>query len=61
MTESLPTASAEQKRSGEHQEGLTQFEEPAFSVRVEESVRQVIPIILWDLEGLILDAVIQIL
>lgn len=37
---------------------LTQFEQPALSVRVEESVRQVIAVILRDFEGLILDAVI---
>lgn len=40
---------------------LTQLEEPALAVGVKESVCQVIPIILGDLEGLVTDAVIQVL
>lgn len=40
---------------------LTQFEQPAFSVRVEESVCEVVAIVLWDLERLVLDALIQVL
>lgn len=40
---------------------LTQFEEPALAVGVKESVCQVVPIILWDLEGLVTDAVVEVL
>lgn len=41
--------------------GFTQFEQPALSVRVEEGVCQIIPIILWDFEGFGTYAVVQIL
>ncbi len=37
---------------------LTQFEQPALSVWVEESVCQVIAVILRDFEGLVLDALV---
>ncbi len=40
---------------------VTKFEEPAFSVRVEEGVSQIIPIILWDFERLIANAVVEFL
>ena len=40
---------------------LTYFEEPAFSVRVEEGVSEVIPIVLRDLEGLVANALVQFL
>lgn len=40
---------------------LTQFEEPALSVGVEEGVREVVAVVLGDLEGLILDALVQVL
>lgn len=40
---------------------LTQFEQPALSVRVEESVREVVAVVLGDLERLVLDALIQVL
>ena len=40
---------------------LTLLPEPAFLVRIEECVHQVIPIILWDLEWLFLYAFIQTL
>lgn len=40
---------------------LTQFEQPALSVRVEESVREVIAVVLGDLERLVLDALVQVL
>lgn len=40
---------------------LTQFEQPAFSVRVKEGVSQIIAVIFRDFEGLILDALIQVL
>lgn len=39
----------------------TELQEPAFSVGVEECVRQIIPIILWDFEGLVFDAVVKVL
>lgn len=39
----------------------TELQEPAFSVGVEERVRQIVPIILWDFKWLIFDAVIKIL
>lgn len=44
-----------------HWDHLTKFKKPALSVRVEEGVRQVIPVVLWDLEGLIFNAVVEIL
>lgn len=40
---------------------LTQFQQPAFSVWVEEGVCQVIAIVFWDLKRLILDTFIQVL
>lgn len=40
---------------------ITQFEKPAFSIRVEESVRQIISIILRDFERLVPYALIQFL
>lgn len=39
----------------------TEFQEPPFSVRVEEGVRQVVAVVLGDLKGLVLDAVVQVL
>lgn len=39
----------------------TEFKQPSLPVGVEEGVREVVPIILWDLEGFVLDAVVQIL
>ena len=41
--------------------GLTQFEQPAFTIGVEEGVGEIIPIILRDFKGLISDAVIEVL
>ena len=40
---------------------LTELEQPSFSVGVEEGVCEVVPIILWDLKGFVLDAVEQVL
>lgn len=40
---------------------FTEFEEPAFSVGVEEGVSQIIPIILWDFERLVANALVQFL
>lgn len=40
---------------------LTQFEQPAFSVWVKESVCEVVAVIFWDLERFIFYAVVQIL
>lgn len=40
---------------------LTQLQKPALPVWVEERVRQVIPIILRDLKGFILNTFIQVL
>lgn len=40
---------------------LTQFEQPALPVRVEESGREVVAVVLRDLERLVLDAVVQVL
>ena len=40
---------------------LTQFEEPALSVGVEEGVCEIVPVILRDLEGLVLDALVEVL
>lgn len=39
----------------------TKFQEPSLSVWIKESVCEVVPIILWDLKWLILDAFIQVL
>ena len=41
--------------------GRTQLKEPALPVRVEKGVGQIIAVILRDLEGLVSDAVVQIL
>ena len=41
--------------------GLTQFEQPALSVRVKESVCEVVAVVLWDFERLVLYAIVQIL
>lgn len=38
----------------------TELQEPAFSVGVEECVRQIVPIILWDFERLVFDAVVKV-
>jgi len=40
---------------------FTKFEQPAFSVRVEKGVSQIVPIILWDFERLVAYALIQFL
>lgn len=40
---------------------LTQLQEPALAVGVEEGVRQVVPVVLRDLKWLVLNALIQIL
>lgn len=40
---------------------LTEFKEPALSVWVEEGVRQVIAVVLGDLEGLIFNTFIEVL
>lgn len=40
---------------------FTKFKEPAFSVRVEEGVCQIIPVIFWDFERLIANALVQFL
>lgn len=40
---------------------LTEFQKPALPVWVEEGVRQVVPIILGDLKGLVFNTLIQIL
>lgn len=39
----------------------TELQEPAFPVGVEEGVRQIVPVVLWDFEGLVFDAVVKIL
>lgn len=39
----------------------TEFEQPALPVRVEEGVREVVPVVLRDLEGFVFDAVVQVL
>lgn len=39
----------------------TEFQQPSFPVGVEEGVREVVPIIFWDLKGFILDTVVQVL
>lgn len=44
-----------------HVDTRTEFQQPPFPVGVEEGVCEVVPIILWDLKGLILDAVVQVL
>lgn len=41
--------------------GLTQLEQPAFTVRIEEGMGEVTAIILRDGEGLALDAVKEVL
>lgn len=40
---------------------LTQFQQPALPVRVEERVREVVAVVLGDLKRLVLDAIVQIL
>lgn len=40
---------------------LTQFEQPALSVRVEERVCEVVAVVLWDFKRLVLDALVQVL
>ena len=40
---------------------LTQLEQPALTVRVEEGVREVVAVVLGDGEGLTLDAVEEVL
>lgn len=45
----------------DHVSTRTEFKKPSLPVGVEEGVCEVIPIILWDLEGFVLDAVVQIL
>lgn len=59
VTQGHPASLAEAPK--EQPAALTQFEEPALAVRVEEGVREVIAVVLRDLEGLIPDAVIQVL
>lgn len=39
----------------------TEFQQPSFSVGVEEGVCEVVPIVLRDLKGFVLDAVVQVL
>lgn len=39
----------------------TEFEQPPLPVRVEEGVREVVSVVLRDLERFVLDAVVQIL
>lgn len=40
---------------------LTELQQPAFAVWVEESVREVVPVILRDFKGLVFYALMQIL
>lgn len=40
---------------------LTQFEQPALAVRVEERVCEVVAVVLWDFKRLVLDALVQVL
>lgn len=40
---------------------LTQLQQPALPVRVEERVREVVAVVLGDLERLVLDALVQVL
>lgn len=40
---------------------ITQFEKPAFPIRVEKSVRQIVPVILRDFERLVPYALVQFL
>ena len=40
---------------------LTQLQQPALSVWVEEGVCEVVPVVFWDFERFVLDAVIQVL
>lgn len=40
---------------------LTQLQQPAFSVWIEESMRQIVAIVFRDLKRLILDTFIQVL
>lgn len=39
----------------------TKLQEPAFPVGVEEGVREIIAVVLGDLEGLVFNAVVQVL
>lgn len=39
----------------------TELQQPAFSVRIEERVRQVVAVVLGDFERLVFDAVVQVL
>ena len=40
---------------------LTQLQQPALSVWVEEGVCEVVPVVFWDFERFVFDAVIQVL
>lgn len=42
-------------------QSVTEFQEPALSVRVEEGVRQVVPVVLRDFERLVANALVQFL
>lgn len=48
-------------QSGEDAASVTQLQQPAFPVRVEEGVCQVVPIILRDFKGLAVDALVEFL
>lgn len=39
----------------------TELQEPAFPIGVEEGVREVVAVVFGDLEGLVFDAVVQVL
>lgn len=41
--------------------GRTELQQPAFSVGVEERVRQIVAVIFWDFEGFVFDAVVEVL
>lgn len=42
-------------------DAATEFQQPAFPVGVEEGVRQIIAIVLWDFERLAVDARVEVL
>lgn len=48
-------------KSGKDADAATEFQQPAFPVGVEEGVRQIIAIVLWDFERLAVDARVEVL
>lgn len=62
LRRTLPHSARAGPVSGPGPEGpLTEFQEPALAVRVEEGVREVVAIVFRDFKGLVFYALVQIL